>query len=239
MRQAAEEQEAIDEEEYRRKEAINAASFAAIESASDIYLNVLERQKEREVQLAGSNAEKIAEINRKYGEKQKKWSETMAIIKGALAVVQIWAQDSSFSWYEKLAQSIIVAAEVASEVSIIQSQKFARGGAGVLGGKVHASGGVPIPGIGVAEAGEHFSITSRAMTSKYGGRTLDAISNSINQGKFFEVWGNTARTLTDPYTKKMYELMLNTPTIYSDSHGNTVKQYPDGRVYVIKRVWLN
>jgi hypothetical protein len=39
---------------------------------------------------------------------------------------------------------------------------------------------------------------------------------------------------TDPYTKKMFEIMQNTPTVYTDTGGNTVKEYPDGRKYIIR-----
>lgn len=114
------------------------------------------------------------------------------------------------------------------------SKKMARGGSGILTGPSHQRGGINI-GIGEAEGGEHIAVTSRRMTSRYGSKMLDAVANSINQGKFFEVWANVNKeTNTDPYTKKMYDLMLNTPTIYVETTGNTVKEYPDGRKYIIK-----
>jgi hypothetical protein len=39
----------------------------------------------------------------------------------------------------------------------------------------------------------------------------------------------------DPYTKKMYDLMVKTPTVYFDTEGNTVKEYPTGKKFVIRR----
>jgi hypothetical protein len=136
-----------------------------------------------------------------------------------------------------IAEGINIAAVVAATAAGIAGLKMGHGGSGVVDGPVHASGGVYVPGVGTVEGGEHFSVTSRAMTSRYGASMLDAVSNSINQGKFFEVWANVNKDmgLSDPYTKKMYDLMRNTPTTYLDTEGNTVKEYPTGRKDVIKK----
>jgi intracellular sulfur oxidation DsrE/DsrF family protein len=237
VKDAAAQEIEIEKQKERDKREIYAATFDVINSLQSIAFNNLERQKQAELKRAGTNAKETERINKEYGKKQKDWSITMAVINGALAVTQAWANESS--WIAALARSVAAVAATAVEISTISSQEFARGGSGILEGAVHASGGVRIPGFGIAEAGEHLSVTSRAMTSRYGANTLDAISNSINQGKFFEVWGNAERSMNDPFTKKMYELMLNTPSIYQDSYGNTIKQYPNGRTVVIKKMWLN
>ena len=137
-----------------------------------------------------------------------------------------------------IAEAFSIAAVVAATASGIA--KLEHGGSGILEGHSHAHGGIDV-GIGEAEGGEHIAITSRAMTNKYGGSMLDAVANSINQGKFFEVWANTNKSMgaSDPYTKKMYELMQNTPTIYTDTAGDTVKEYPNGRKDIIKRFYKN
>jgi hypothetical protein len=153
-----------------------------------------------------------------------------------MAIAGIW---DKWGWNPILAAifTAVAAAQVGAQIAVIKAQKFAHGGAGILNGASHAGGGVQLPGIGEAEGGEHFAITSRKMTNKYGSRMLDAVSNSINQGKFFEVWGNVNREMgvnQDQYTKKMYDLMVRTPTIYTDTMGNTVKEYPNGQKYIIK-----
>ena len=138
----------------------------------------------------------------------------------------------------KITEAFSIGAVIAATASGIA--KMEHGGSGILEGHSHAHGGIDV-GIGEAEGGEHIAITSRAMTNKYGGSMLDAVANSINQGKFFEVWANTNKSMgaSDPYTKKMFELMQNTPTIYTDTTGDTVKEYPNGQKYIIKRLYKN
>jgi|WetSurMetagenome_2_1015567.scaffolds.fasta_scaffold00103_54 hypothetical protein len=202
----------------------------ALNSLSDLY----EANKQRELSAAGSNADARLEIEKKYAKKQQALGIGQALINGAMAITEIWKKWSANPVLAAVFTALS-AAETLAQVAIIKSQKFARGGSGVLNGPSHASGGVNV-GIGEAEGGEHISITSRNMTSRYGPKMLDAVANSINQGKFFEVWGNVNRSMgtTDPYTKKMFDLMNNTPTVYTDSSGNTVKEYPNGQKYVIK-----
>jgi len=133
----------------------------------------------------------------------------------------------------------IGAAAAMGIAGISKSAKMAKGGSGILEGPSHQRGGINV-GIGEAEGGEHIAITSRKMTNHYGSKMLDAVSNSINQGKFFEVWANVNKEMSlDPYTKKMYEMMRNTPTVYPDTDGSTVKEYPDGRKYIIKHFHKN
>jgi hypothetical protein len=153
-----------------------------------------------------------------------------------MAITEIWKKWAANPVIAGIFTAL-TSAQTLAQVAVIKSQKFARGGSGVLGGNVHASGGVYIPGVGEAEQGEHFSIASRSATNKYGGATLDAIASSINQGKFFEVWSNANKSMGagDPYTKKMFDLMAKTPIIYNDTDNNTVKEYVAlGRKQVIK-----
>jgi hypothetical protein len=213
-------------------------SFAYISNSLNSLSGLFEANKERELSAAGDNADKREAIERKYAKKQQALAVGQALINGAIAITEIWRKWSEFPVLAAIFTALSVA-QTGAQIAIIKSQKFAKGGSGILEGNVHASGGVNV-GIGEAEAGEHVSITSRAMTSKYGGSMLDAVSNSINQGKFFEVWTNANKSMGgDPYTKKMYELMQNTPTVYTDSIGNTVKEYPNGQKFVIRRFYKN
>lgn len=222
------------------KKAIIDDSFAAVSGSLNTLADLYEANKQRELSAAGDNAVKREEIERKYAKKQQILGIGQALINGAMAITEIWRKWAANPVIAGIFTALSVA-QTAAQVAIIKSQKFAHGGAGVLNGPGHASGGVLIPGVGEAEGGEHFAITSRNMTQHYGPKVLDAISNSINQGKFFEVWSNVNKSMgtTDPYTKKMYELMSNTPTVYIDTLGNTVKEYPNGQKYVIRRFYKN
>lgn len=220
------------------KEAITQEYLTQASTSLTVFGDLFESAKQRELSAVGDNAKAREEIERKYAKRQQVLSIGQALVNGAMAITEIqkkWAANP-------VMMGILTALESArtiAQVAVIKGQKFAKGGSGILEGAVHASGGVPIMGVGEAEGGEHFSITSRAMTSKYGGRMLDAVSSSINQGKFFEVWANANKGMgvtADPYTKKMYELMTKTPTVYTDSTGATVKEYADGRKIIIKKM---
>jgi len=127
-------------------------------------------------------------------------------------------------------------AQIATVIGTIKSVKFAEGGHGELGGERHSGGGTYLPGIGEAERGEYFGIINRQMTQRYR-NDLPAIFDSLNAGKFHDVWSNAniqLQTEIDPWTKKMYDLMMNTPSIYTDSGGDTVKEYHSGRKQIIR-----
>lgn len=228
----------IIEDAERRKQEIQAESFNTISSSLNTLSALYEANKQRELSAAGDNAEKRAEIEKKYSKRQQIFAIGQALVNAAMAITEIWRKYATQPIYAGILTAIN-AAQMAAQIAIIKSQKFAKGGSGVLQGPSHQRGGINV-GIGEAEGGEHIAITSRRMTSKYGPKMLDAVSKSINQGKFFEVWANVNKEMTsDPYTKKMYELMMKTPSIYPDSDGNTVKEYPDGKKYIIKKFYRN
>ena len=229
----------ITEEAERRKQEIISGSFSAISSSLNTISALYEANKQRELSAAGDNAEKREEIEKKYSKKQQTLAIGQAIVNAAMAITEIWRKYATMPVYAGILTALN-AAQMGAQIAIIKSQKFAKGGSGVLFGPTHASGGINV-GIGEAEGGEHIAITSRKMTSRYGAKMLDAVSNSINQGKFFEVWANVNKEMgvSDPYTKKMYDLMKKTPTVYTDTNGNTVKEYPNGQKYVIRKIWNN
>jgi len=228
----------IIEDAERRKREMQSESFGAISNSLNTLSALYEENKQRELSAAGDNAEKRAEIEKKYSQRQQTLAIGQALINAAMAITEIWRKYATRPIYAGILTALN-AAQMAAQIAIIKGQKFAKGGSGVLNGPSHQRGGINV-GIGEAEGGEHIAITSRRMTSKYGPKMLDAVSKSINQGKFFEVWANVNREMTnDPYTKKMYELMMKTPSIYPDSDGNTVKEYPDGKKYIIKKFYRN
>lgn len=223
-------------EEQKRQ--IENDSFNVIYSSITSLSSLYQTQKENELSAAGDNAKKREEIERKYSKRQQTLAIGQALINAAMAITEIWRKYATMPVYAGILTALN-AAQMVAQIAIIKQQKFAKGGSGVLQGPSHQRGGINV-GIGEAEGGEHIAITSRRMTSKYGPKMLDAVSKSINQGKFFEVWANVNKEMTsDPYTKKMYELMMKTPSIYADSVGNTVKEYPDGRKYIIKKFYRN
>jgi len=228
------ERQRVETEKYEITQEFLNQSSTALNVFSDLFAVA----KQRELSAVGDNAVAREEIERKYAKRQQILSIGQALINGAMAITEI---QKKWAW-NPVTAGILTALNVAqtiAQVAVIKGQKFAKGGSGILEGAMHASGGIQIAGVGEAEGGEHIAITSRTMTSKYGGGMLDAVSNSINQGKFFEVWSNVNKGMgvsNDPYTKKMYELMKGTPTIYTDSTGATVKEYADGRKVVIKKM---
>ncbi len=128
-------------------------------------------------------------------------------------------------------------AQVAGIIGTITSVKFEKGGHGVLDGPSHSQGGIQIPGAGEAQGKEYYGIINQQMTRKYSG-DLPGIFDSLNSGKFHDVWSNAniqLQTQVDPWTKKMYDQMMKTPTVYTDSNGDQVLKYPDGYTQVIRR----
>ena len=73
------------------------------------------------------------------------------------------------------------------------------------------------------------------MTQKYVNE-LPGIFDAIHNGAFHEVWGRTGAVnanigYNDPYTKKMYEAMMNTPQFIPE--GKRTERYPSGRTRII------
>jgi len=128
-------------------------------------------------------------------------------------------------------------AQTAGIISTIKAVKFERGGHGELEGPSHSRGGIPIPGIGEAQGKEYFGIINKQMTAKYK-NDLPAIFDSLNAGKFHDIWNNAniqLQTQVDPWTKKIYDTLQSQPSIYTDSHGDTVKEYPNGDKTIIRK----
>ena len=229
---AAMEEEKAKADKKRGQQAVLGEAANLAFALTDLKMSKLEQEKQQELALAGDNEAKILEIEKKYAKEKQKVAITQALIDSSLAIVKTLA---SVVFPFNVIAAGIIAATAGVQVAAIRSQTFAEGGHGELGGERHAQGGTPIPGIGEAERGEYFGIINRSMTQKYR-KDLPAIFDSLNSGRFHDVWSNAniqLQTEIDPWTKKMYTLMSSTANIYTDSKGDTVKEYPSGRKIVI------
>lgn len=127
-------------------------------------------------------------IEREYKKKQQELAVISAIINVALGVTQALAGSPPPLNFIAAA---LVAVAGAVEISAISSQKFAKGGSGlvdekkggVLVGKSHRQGGIKLNGIGEAEDGEYFGIINRDATRQYKA-VLPRIFKSLNEKTF-------------------------------------------------------
>jgi len=226
-----------DETEADRKagqEAVMYETANTLFALTDLKQAKLDQEKAAEIEAAKGNKAKIAAIEKKYAKEQQKIDTKRALIDSSLAILKTL---SSVVFPFNVIAAAMIAAQAGIQVAAIRSQTFEKGGHGELGGERHSQGGTYLPGIGEAEKGEYFGIINRQMTRKYS-QDLPAIFDSLNAGRFHDVWSNANIQLQeniDPWTKRMYDLMAKTPTTYTDSNGDTVREYPDGHVRVIRK----
>ena len=198
-----------------------------------IITDLYSAQKQRELNAAGDNAKKREEIEKKYYKKEQALAISQAVVNGALAITKAQSQTGVLSF---LTIPLIVAQTLA-QIAVISSQKFAKGGFTGKGSKRDETG-ERIAGI----VHENEFVINKKQTRKY--RPLLeaihkddslAIASAINNTEL--VWDKTAQIINrqDPYTQKMFEIMQNTPVVYTDSYGNTVLSTPNGRKKIIKR----
>ena len=209
--------------------------FQASANFANALSNIVATQKAKELSAVGDNAKKREEIEKKYAKKEQAMAISKAIIGTALAVINA-LQTQPFLPMGPI-MAIIAGVAGGIEIAAIAGESFAEGGSGllddkggVLQGKRHSQGGVNLGAIGEAERGEYFGIVNRQMTKKYAG-DLPNIFDSLNNGAFHEIWGRSNITTGDPYTKKMYELMQNTPVIIPE--GKRIEKYPTGRTRIV------
>ena len=228
-------QDEQEEEDRRRgRETVLNETANTLFSLTDLKMAKLDQEKAAEIEAAEGNKIKIAAIEKKYAKEQQKLDTKRALIDASLAILKTL---SSVVFPFNVIAAAMIAAQAGIQVAAIKSQTFAKGGHGELGGERHSQGGTYLPGIGEAEKGEYFGIINRQMTRKYS-HDLPMIFDSLNKGKFHDVWSNANIQLQeniDPWTKRMYDLMARTPTTYTDSNGDTVKEYPDGNIRIIRK----
>lgn len=160
----------------------------------------------RELAMAGENAEKRAEIEEKFAKRSQKIAIAQAAIRGALAIQKIAADVPKGDFGISTAILIgLQAANTAAQIAVIKSQQFKEGGVleefanggiaqtgGMLRGPSHANGGIPFKVGGrvgfEAEGGE-------AIINKKSTALFKPILSAINQaggGKKFETGGVTS-----------------------------------------------
>ena len=169
-----------DEEEAKREEIRRRAWDSAFGLANALS-QFNQAAMNKELEQAGDNEAKKEEIRKRYAKKEQTIAIAKTIIAGAEGVIKAYELGP-------IAGSIfaaLIAIETAASVALIKSQKFAKGGYEVLGGKRHSEGGTLIP-IGEAEKGEGHAVFSRWATEKYG-RLLPDLVGAINAGTFPQV----------------------------------------------------
>jgi hypothetical protein len=145
--------------------------------------------------LNEETAAKELEANRKAFEEKKRLDTATAIANGALAITSILAQYPKFDYGIAAAIAIGAAtATTATQVAVIQAQKFALGGK--VNGKSHAEGGVMIE----AEGGEGMinknSMRSQQVMQAVG--TPSQIASAINMSGGGVSWEQGATLRPNP-----------------------------------------
>ncbi|MBU2249342.1 MAG: hypothetical protein KKD77_21520 [Gammaproteobacteria bacterium] len=178
----------IEKEKQKRREIIDAyanyasQSFQIFDNIHQMRMNQIATEDQRERDSINANiknegarqralealSKKTEAREREERERQKKWAILQAIINGAEAIVRLW---SIPGFPAAIPLAAVVAGITASQIGVIQSQKFAEGGR--VGGRLHSQGGTPV------EAEKNEYIMSRRATAKYGFGAMEA----VNQGR--------------------------------------------------------
>lgn len=153
--------------------------------------NLYELSKNKELQMAGNNANKKAEIEKKYAKKQKTIAIGTALMNGAVAFTKALELPPPFNWIE----AGLIGASTAAQVGIISSQGFANGG--VVGG--YSFSGDKIPArvnsgemiLNRGQQGNLFSLLNSGagaggggeLTTKISGSDLLIVLNNANRNK--------------------------------------------------------
>jgi hypothetical protein len=131
-RRAREKQES--EERIQRKiteiDKIQGLTSSSINAISSLQ----EMAKQKELKQAAGNEAKIAEINKRYGQKQKQLSIIQAIINGALGITKTGA---NMGYPQAIPFQIAQGIQTAANIATISAQQFAGGG------KVQGGGNIP------------------------------------------------------------------------------------------------
>ena len=210
-------------------------TFAFANQLTTTFTNIFAAQKEKELSAVGDNAEKRAEIEKKYAKKEQALAVSQAVVDGAAAIVKTWRNMGGFP--TALPFVIAQAAATAAQIGVITAQKFEEGGPVI--GQSHSRGGVPIE----AEGGEY--VINKRSTAKYtdliqainAGDQASIANAAMQNAAFHDVWDRTGAkeiavvSNNDPYIKKLYELMRNTPQV--GPYKDRIEIYPNGKRRII------
>lgn len=125
------------------------------------------------IDIAGQYSDKQSKEYKRMFKMQQKFATVMAVVNGALAVSQVWADSTLPSFYAKVAASIATGVATAAQVAMIQSQTpdgFKTGGYTGNAGTSQVAGVVH---------GQEYVLNAEA-TKRVGVGTLDAINSGGN-----------------------------------------------------------
>lgn len=125
------------------------------------------------IDIAGQYSDKQSKEYKRMFKMQQKFATVMAVVNGALAVSQVWADSTLPSFYAKVAASIATGVATAAQVAMIQSQTpdgFKSGGYTGNAGTSQVAGVVH---------GQEYVLNAEA-TKRVGVGTLDAINSGGN-----------------------------------------------------------
>ena len=169
----------LEQEKYKAKfEQAQVYANASIDIL-DTVSTFQEAAMNRELAAAGDNEAKKEEIRKKYAKKEQQNAIAKAVINGALAVGN--ALVSTPFPAPALIFAAIAAAQTAAQVYLIKSQKFAKGGSWIEGGRLHSQGGNKY-GDKELEKGEAVGVLSRKATAKHG-KEFMSIVDAFNSGR--------------------------------------------------------
>lgn len=176
-----------------------------------------ERQAQEEMKKLEAKKEQ-EELNQR--KKEQKRAETQAIISGALAIA------NGFATYpfipDGLAMGALATVLTAAQVALIKKQKFADGG--LLEGKSHAQGGIPVGNTNIeVEGGEY--VTNKHTTEK----NLDVLTfinskrRKLDMGDFIDFYssGKAGRNINSALPRTKFADGGNLPSLRTDISLNT------------------
>ncbi|MCK9220199.1 MAG: phage tail tape measure protein [Bacteroidales bacterium] len=185
---------------------------------------------DKKAKLEKKQKAEALQIEKTYKKKQQEIAVAQAWINIALGVTSAIASAGDIYTGIALAAGVLVTGLY--EIGVIESQKFEKGGSGVvdkkkggvLQGKRHSQGGVHIPGIGEAEQGEYFAIINREATKKYSDQ-LPVLFDAINGQRYEQMFSKRGMSpsvtvnVPDKYSKDVLKA-LNKPETKVYNEGN-------------------
>ena len=187
----------IAEAEAEKRDDIVNTSFDIARQAATTFSNLFAAQKEKELSAVGDNAVKRLAIEKEYAKKEQQLAIISAVINTAQGIVKVLG-DYGLPW--GLIPAAAMAALGGAQIATIKNQQFAEGGDVI--GAAHSGGGVNIE----AEGGEY--VVNKRSTGKY--RDLVEAINQDDQMRIMDAMNRDKKIVasgSDPYTRKMYELM--------------------------------
>lgn len=194
-------------------------------------MSELEKKYDREIELAGDNESKKDAINKRYtkqkealekeqNKKRKQQAITDAVINGAVGATAVWTVMPANPVLSGIL-SAMIAIQTATQIAVIKSQKFGKGG--ILQGPSHAQGGILTP-YGELEGQE--AVVNKNTMSNPALANLVSYANMMGGG--VPLTNNTTSIID-------YDLLaskINDKKVYLVSSDVTTQQKTDNKVVV-------